>query len=96
MVGVSPTPSYTVQEATRQSTQAWRNDLTNLFHQAKDRFADVVWELQSDDNNDDDHDEVWGHKAIVYARAPPSFQQRFFQFRPPPIASPTPYSTSPS
>jgi len=32
----------------------------------------------------------------VYARAPPSFQQRFFQFRPPPIASPTPYSTSPS
>jgi hypothetical protein len=63
MVGVSPTPSYTVQEATRQSTQAWRNDLTNLFHQAKDRFADVVWELQSDDNNDDDHDEVWGHKG---------------------------------
>ncbi|KAG1771354.1 hypothetical protein EV702DRAFT_1188816 [Suillus placidus] len=95
MAGVSSTPSYTVQEATRQSTQAWRNDLTNLFHQAKDRFADVVWELQSNDN-DDDHDEVWGHKAIVYARAPPSFQQRYFQFRPPPIASPTPYSTSPS
>ncbi|KAG1802193.1 uncharacterized protein HD556DRAFT_804955 [Suillus plorans] len=95
MVGVSSMPSYTVQEATRQSTQAWRNDLTNLFHQAKDRFADVVWELQSDDN-DDDHDEVWGHKAIVYARAPPSFQQRYFQFRPPPITSPTPYSTSPS
>ncbi|KAG1726343.1 uncharacterized protein EDB91DRAFT_1350518 [Suillus paluster] len=95
MVGVSSTPSYTIQEATRQSTQAWRNDLTNLFHQAKDRFADVVWELHSDDN-DDDHDEVWGHKAIVYARAPPSFQQRYFQFRPPPIASPTPYSASPS
>ncbi|KAG2341692.1 hypothetical protein BDR05DRAFT_983631 [Suillus weaverae] len=95
MAGVSSTPSYTVQEATRQSTQTWRNDLTNLFHQAKDRFADVVWELQCNDN-DDDHDEVWGHKAIVYARAPPSFQQRYFQFRPPPIASPTPYSTSPS
>ncbi|KAG0691655.1 hypothetical protein DFH29DRAFT_1010512, partial [Suillus ampliporus] len=95
MAGVSSTPSYTIQEATRQSTQAWRNDLTNLFHQAKDRFADVVWELHSDDN-DDDHDEVWGHKAIVYARAPPSFQQRYFQFRPPPIASPTPYSASPS
>ncbi|KAG2128900.1 uncharacterized protein EDB93DRAFT_1323523 [Suillus bovinus] len=95
MADVSPTPSYTVQEATRQSTQVWRNDLTNLFHQAKDRFADVVWELQSEDN-DDDPDEVWGHKAIVYARAPPSFQQRYFQFRPPPITSPTPYSTSPS
>ncbi|KAJ2912999.1 hypothetical protein MD484_g7423, partial [Candolleomyces efflorescens] len=27
-------------------------------------------------------DEVWGHKAIVYARAPPSFQNRYFSFRP--------------
>ncbi|KAF6748133.1 hypothetical protein DFP72DRAFT_581783 [Ephemerocybe angulata] len=26
-------------------------------------------------------DEVWGHKAIVYARAPPSFQSRYFSFR---------------
>ncbi|KAJ7593454.1 hypothetical protein C8J56DRAFT_498559 [Mycena floridula] len=24
-------------------------------------------------------DEVWGHKAIIYARAPPSFQARYFQ-----------------
>ncbi|KAG1855670.1 hypothetical protein DFJ58DRAFT_880560 [Suillus subalutaceus] len=90
MAGVGSTPSYTVQEATRQSTRAWRNDLTNLFHQAKDRFADVVWELHSDDNNDD-HDEL----SCMHA-PPPSFQQRYFQFRPPPIASPTPYSTSPS
>lgn len=35
-------------------------------------------------------------KAIVYARAPPSFQARYFSFRPPPIASPTPYAPSPS
>lgn len=34
--------------------------------------------------------------AIVYARAPPSFQARYFSFRPPPIASPVPYSTSPT
>lgn len=34
--------------------------------------------------------------AIVYARAPPSFQARYFSFRPPPITSPTPYSSSPS
>ncbi|TFK20474.1 hypothetical protein FA15DRAFT_625369 [Coprinopsis marcescibilis] len=27
-------------------------------------------------------EEVWGHKAIVYARAPPSFQSRYFSFRP--------------
>ena len=34
--------------------------------------------------------------AIVYARAPPSFQARYFSFRPAPIASPTPYSSSPN
>ena len=34
--------------------------------------------------------------AIVYARAPPSFQARYFSFRPPPITSPTPYAPSPS
>ena len=32
----------------------------------------------------------------MYARAPPSFQARYFSFRPPPITSPTPYSTTPS
>jgi len=66
MTTTSLTPSYTVQEATRQSTQAWKNDLTNLFRQAKDRFADVVWELHSDGNHDD-HDEVWGHKGAYAA-----------------------------
>lgn len=35
-------------------------------------------------------------QAIVYARAPPSFQARYFSFRPPPIASPIPYSASPT
>ena len=34
--------------------------------------------------------------AIVYARAPPSFQTRYFQSRPPPTQSPLPYSTSPT
>ena len=34
--------------------------------------------------------------AMVYARAPPSFQARYFSFRPPPIASPLPFGTSPT
>ncbi|RDX40304.1 hypothetical protein OH76DRAFT_1490393 [Lentinus brumalis] len=34
--------------------------------------------------------------TVVYARAPPSFQARYFSFKPPPIASPTPYSSSPT
>ena len=33
--------------------------------------------------------------AVVYARAPPAFQQRYFAFRPAPVSSPTPYSSSP-
>ena len=34
--------------------------------------------------------------AVVYARAPPSFQARYFSFRPPPPTSPNPYSSSPT
>ena len=34
--------------------------------------------------------------AIVYARAPPSFQERYFSFRPAPTSSPPPYSSSPT
>ncbi|KAJ7191807.1 hypothetical protein GGX14DRAFT_338343, partial [Mycena pura] len=68
-----------LQEATRNSTSAWQSDLTALFNLAKDRFPDVVWELTGQDAG---VEEVWGHKAIVYARAPPSFQTRYFSFRP--------------
>ncbi|KAG9313653.1 hypothetical protein JVU11DRAFT_5985 [Chiua virens] len=90
----SPPPPG-IPEASRLSTQAWQKDLLELFHNAKDRFPDVVWELHPHDDHDTT-DEVWGHKAIVYARAPPSFQARYFSFRPPPITSPTPYSSTPS
>lgn len=32
---------------------------------------------------------------MVYARAPPTFQARYFSFRPAPVASPSPYGPSP-
>ncbi|KAI0760008.1 hypothetical protein C8Q74DRAFT_1293309 [Fomes fomentarius] len=83
-----------LQEATRISTAHWQDDLQALFDHAKDRFADVVWELQSDDAKPGE--EIWGHKAVVYARAPPSFQARYFSFKPPPAPSPLPYSSSPT
>ncbi|CDO76795.1 hypothetical protein BN946_scf184978.g24 [Trametes cinnabarina] len=35
-------------EAVQNSTVHWQDDLQALFHHAKERFADVVWELQSD------------------------------------------------
>ncbi|KAH9918771.1 hypothetical protein B0H21DRAFT_768556 [Amylocystis lapponica] len=86
-----------LQQATRNSTAAWQDDLTNLFHNAKERFSDVVWELVDDHRDDAKRsDEVWGHKAVVYARAPPSFQARYFSFKPPPATSPLPYAASPT
>ncbi|KAI0349997.1 hypothetical protein OH77DRAFT_1150161 [Trametes cingulata] len=94
---MAPTATTTppgLQEATRNSTTHWQDDLQSLFDHAKERFADVVWELQSDSAAG--VEEVWGHKAVVYARAPPSFQARYFQFKPPPPTSPVPYSSSPT
>ncbi|THG95587.1 hypothetical protein EW026_g6091 [Hermanssonia centrifuga] len=84
-------------EATRNSTGTWQDDFQALFDDAKDRYPDVVWELLNDeDDKSKGVEEVWGHKAIVYARAPPTFQARYFQFRPPPATSPLPYSSSPT
>ncbi|KAG6848735.1 hypothetical protein H0H93_014541, partial [Arthromyces matolae] len=83
--------SPALQEATKRSTLVWRQDLEALFNHAKDRFPDVVWELGE---GSVDEQEVWGHKAIVYARAPPSFQARYFSFRPNPYASSPPPTTS--
>ncbi|KAI0031847.1 hypothetical protein K488DRAFT_51136 [Vararia minispora EC-137] len=80
-----------LSQTVANSTTAWQADLEALFHRAKDRFPDVVWDLVSEDNDDEDRlDEVWGHKAIVYARAPPSFQARYFTLR----NSSRPYSPS--
>ncbi|KAJ3506493.1 hypothetical protein NLJ89_g6840 [Agrocybe chaxingu] len=113
LVSVAPNtpPAPSLQEATRNSTQAWQTHLESLFHHAKDRFPDVVWEFVAegaDEQDPEDYgpssvmaklsngpglgviEEVWGHKAIVYARAPPSFQSRYFR----PIGgapSPLPY-----
>ena len=51
-----------LQEATRNSTAHWQDDLQSLFDHAKDRFADVVWELNSDSGKG--IEEVWGHKGL--------------------------------
>ncbi|KAH8109037.1 hypothetical protein DFH11DRAFT_1731450 [Phellopilus nigrolimitatus] len=44
----------------------------------------------------DEVEEVWGHKSIVYARAPPSFQARYFTFRSVPVASSLPLCRLPT
>lgn len=56
-------PPPGIPEASRLSTQTWQNDLLELFHNAKDRFPDVVWELHPDDDQDST-EEIWGHKGV--------------------------------
>jgi hypothetical protein len=52
-------------EATKNSTATWQTHLEQLFHNAKDRFPDVVWDLTTDDDDDNERvlGEVWGHKG---------------------------------
>ncbi|PPR04884.1 hypothetical protein CVT24_007143, partial [Panaeolus cyanescens] len=79
-VAITSPPPPGLQEATKNSTQSWQDHLHTLFKLAKDRFPDVVWEVGE---GPDSTEEVWGHKAIVYARAPPTFQSRYFALRQP-------------
>ena len=61
MATANPPPPR-IPEALRLSTQTWQHDLLQLFHNAKDRFPDVVWELHSDDDHDSTEG-VWGYKG---------------------------------
>ncbi|KAH6913748.1 hypothetical protein BKA70DRAFT_1518463 [Coprinopsis sp. MPI-PUGE-AT-0042] len=82
-----------LQESIKNSTTQWQADLQSLFKDAKERFPDVVWELSNEEEGMM-ADEVWGHKAIVYARAPPSFQSRYFRVNGISASpSPLPYSS---
>jgi hypothetical protein len=54
-----------LQEAAKKSTIVWQESLESLFHHAKDRFPDVVWELGVDEEVDGrEPEEVWGHKGV--------------------------------
>ena len=51
-------------EITNKSTSTWQEDLQTLFHRAKDRFPDVVWDLVDEDAMDDSsNEEVWDDKG---------------------------------
>ncbi|KAF5323759.1 hypothetical protein D9619_012851 [Psilocybe cf. subviscida] len=76
------------------ATPEWEADFELLFKNAKDRFPDVVWAPNAEDDDPEGlKEEVWGHKAIVYARAPPLFQNRYFKRSGPhATTSPLPYA----
>ena len=59
----------TLAEMTNKSTSTWQEDLQTLFHRAKDRFPDIVWDLVDEDAMDDSsNEEVWGHKGITLSQ----------------------------
>lgn len=58
-----------LQEATKNSTSAWQDDLQALFEQAQERFPDVVWELSDGSGiQGSGVEEIWGHKGAFQVR----------------------------
>lgn len=71
----------TLPKAIEASRKIWANDLQALLENAKSRFADVQWvDLPGKVDDAPIGDPVWGHKAIIYVRAPKSFKDRYFTF----------------
>ena len=56
-------------ETTNKSTSTWQEDLQTLFHRAKVRFPDAVWDLVYEDSMDDSINE------IVHSRKGTTFSQ---------------------
>jgi hypothetical protein len=54
-------PKSKLYEANASSAAAWQADLIKLFHHARERYADVVWELVPE--GETEGEEVWGHKG---------------------------------
>ena len=57
-----PTPPALLQ-AVQRSEETWQSDLHDLFEKAKDRFPDILWERDEDDDDTKGPPEVWGHKG---------------------------------
>nr|XP_019047493.1 hypothetical protein I302_04108 [Kwoniella bestiolae CBS 10118]OCF26423.1 hypothetical protein I302_04108 [Kwoniella bestiolae CBS 10118] len=68
-----------VEERISDSTDSWVSDLKSLFDNAKDRFGDVCWESVGGEGTPTR--KIWGHKAIIYSRAPKTFKERYFNIR---------------
>ena len=57
-----PPPPPGLKDTIANSTATWHDNLQSLFDYAKDRFADIIWELNSDSGKW--IEEVWGHKGL--------------------------------
>jgi hypothetical protein len=67
--GPTPAPMSTLStppallEAAQLSEETWQSDLHDLFEHAKDRFPDILWERDEDEDDSKGPAEVWGHKG---------------------------------
>ncbi|KIR33178.1 hypothetical protein I352_04549 [Cryptococcus deuterogattii MMRL2647] len=64
-----------VENSVTESTKAWIRDLSELYEDAERLYPDIRWRAQNEQFT------VWGHKAIVYARASKAFRDAFLPLR---------------
>jgi hypothetical protein len=67
----SPLPLSSVEERVQKSIDLWARDLRSLFEHARERFADVAWETESNGR-------IWAHKGELLCRCWGSLATDFF------------------
>ncbi|KAK9898579.1 hypothetical protein P389DRAFT_35667 [Cystobasidium minutum MCA 4210] len=65
------TMSDATAQVIKRSKEQFITDMRRLLNEAKRHFGDVCWRLDGDD------EVIYGHRAILYARANAAFQSRF-------------------
>lgn len=68
-------PKSKLYEANASSTSVWQADLKKLFHHARERYADVVWEVTAE--GETDGEEVYGHKGEHNGPQPPTMMTAY-------------------
>ena len=64
-----PLRPHALAEIANKSTSTWQEDLQTLFHRAKVRFPDAVWDLVDEDSMDDSINErVHSQKGTTFSQ----------------------------
>lgn len=64
-----------VENSVAGSTKAWIRDLLELYEHAEGLYPDIRWRVPRE------RSAVWGHKALIYARASKAFRDAFLPLR---------------
>ncbi|KAI8456911.1 hypothetical protein BY996DRAFT_4579021 [Phakopsora pachyrhizi] len=72
-------PELSSSKAGQASKERWKLDLGSLLKNAQKRFADIAWAVEPGGT-----EEIWAHKAIIYARASGQFQLKYLSAPAPP------------